>query len=393
MRYIFLTIFLFSCYNNMRDKAKKLSKELIIADGHIDLPYRLHEEGLIYEENIDLNHNTNRNFDIPKARKGGLNSPFMSIYIPSEKTYSEGFVLANSLIDLVENIVESNKDHFQLALTPEDVINNFNNNKISLPMGMENGSPIGENINNLKFFFDRGIRYVTLTHAKNNQICDSSYDTERKWNGLSEFGKELIKEMNKIGMMIDVSHVSDKTFYDILNITEKPLIASHSSPRKFTPNFERNMSDDMIIELAKNNGVILINFGSSFVNNNSNMIFFEIDKLVESWRIENGYEVKDENVIKKRELLINQKNPFASIDDVLDAIDHVNNLVGQNHIGFGSDFDGLGNSLPSNLKDVSFYPKLIEGLLKRGYNKESIEKICYKNFFRVWNANLQNHQI
>ena len=393
MRYIFLTIFLFSCYNNMRDKAKKLSKELIIADGHIDLPYRLHEEGLIYEENIDLNHNTNRNFDIPKARKGGLNSPFMSIYIPSEKTYSEGFELANSLIDLVENIVESNKDHFQLALTPEDVINNFNNNKISLPMGMENGSPIGENINNLKFFFDRGIRYVTLTHAKNNQICDSSYDTERKWNGLSEFGKELIKEMNKIGMMIDVSHVSDKTFYDILNITEKPLIASHSSPRKFTPNFERNMSDDMIIELAKNKGVILINFGSSFVNNNSNMIFFEIDKLVESWRIENGYEVKDENVIKKRELLINQKNPFASIDDVLDAIDHVNNLVGQNHIGFGSDFDGLGNSLPSNLKDVSFYPKLIEGLLKRGYNKESIEKICYKNFFRVWNANLQNHQI
>ena len=377
----------------MRDKAKKLSKELIIADGHIDLPYRLHEEGLIYEENIDLNHNTNRNFDIPKARKGGLNSPFMSIYIPSEKTYSEGFELANSLIDLVENIVESNKDHFQLALTPEDVINNFNNNKISLPMGMENGSPIGENINNLKFFFDRGIRYVTLTHAKNNQICDSSYDTERKWNGLSEFGKELVKEMNKIGMMIDVSHVSDKTFYDILNITEKPLIASHSSPRKFTPNFERNMSDDMIIELAKNNGVILINFGSSFVNNNSNMIFFEIDKLVESWRIENGYEVKDENVIKKRELLINQKNPFASIDDVLDAIDHVNNLVGQNHIGFGSDFDGLGNSLPSNLKDVSFYPKLIEGLLKRGYNKESIEKICYKNFFRVWNANLQNHQI
>ena len=377
----------------MSYKAKELSKELIIADGHIDLPYRLHEEGLIYEENIDLNHNTNRNFDIPKARKGGLNSPFMSIYIPSEKTYSEGFELANSLIDLVENIVESNKNHFQLALTPEDVINNFNNNKISLPMGMENGSPIGKNIKNLKFFFDRGIRYITLTHAKNNQICDSSYDTERKWNGLSEFGKELIKEMNKIGMMIDVSHVSDKTFYDILNITEKPLIASHSSPRKFTPNFERNMSDDMIIELAKNNGVILINFGSSFVNNNSNMIFFEIDKLVESWRIENGYEVKDENVIKKRELLINQKNPFASIDDVLDAIDHVNNLVGQNHIGFGSDFDGLGNSLPSNLKDVAFYPKLIEGLLKRGYNKESIEKICYKNFFRVWNANLQNHQI
>ncbi|MFL2666322.1 MAG: dipeptidase [Flavobacteriaceae bacterium] len=391
--YYFLAIclLLINCKNEIREKSKILSQETIIADGHVDLPYRLYQEGLINNNHIDLNYNTNGNFDIPKAKEGGLNSPFMSIYIPSEKTFSEGFDLANSLIDLVENVVKSNKDYLELALTPDDVINNFNNGKISLPMGMENGSPIGKKLDNIKFFFDRGIRYITLTHAKNNQICDSSYDTDRKWNGLSEFGHDLVKEMNKVGVMIDISHVSDKAFYDIIKIAKKPLIASHSSPRKFTPNFERNMSDDMIVELAKNNGVILINFGSTFVNKNSNIAFAEIDNEVEKWRIDNNYDIDDKLVAERREILINEKKPFASIDDVLDAIDHVNNLVGDNHIGFGSDFDGLGNSLPNNLKDVSKYPKIIEGLLNRGYSKESIEKICYKNFFRVWNANLKTN--
>lgn len=260
-------------------------------------------------------------------------------------------------------------------------------------MGMENGSAIGEEIKNVKVFFDKGIRYITLTHAKNNQICDSSYDEERKWGGLSEFGKKLIYEMNNIGMMIDVSHVSDDAFFDIMKITSKPVIASHSSPRFLTPGFERNVSDEMIKLISENNGVILVNFGSSFVNNNSNKLYNEIDTEVENWRLKNKYEISNSKVLEYRELLIKDKNPFADIDDVLDAIDHINNLVGDNHIGFGSDFDGLGNSLPRGLKNASDYPNLIEGLLKRGYSKESIEKICYKNFFRVWETNLQNRQI
>ena len=376
----------------MKNRAEKLSKEIIITDGHIDLPYRLYKDGLINEKKINLNIDSNGNFDIPKAKTGGLNSPFMSIYIPSDKKEKEAFELSNSLIELVQNIIEFNED-FEAALSPKDIVQNFNNKKISLPMGMENGSAIGENIKNLKLFFDKGIRYITLTHAKNNQICDSSYDKDKKWHGLSEFGKKLIVEMNSIGMMIDVSHVSDDAFFDIMNITSKPVIASHSSPRALTPGFERNVSDEMIKLISKNKGVILVNFGSSFVNINSNLLFNEINSEVEKWRLKNKYEISESQVIEYRESLIKDKNPFADIKDVLDAIDHINNLVGDEHIGFGSDFDGLGNTLPTKLKDVSNYPNLIEGLLDRGYSKDSIEKICYKNLFRVWETNLQNHQI
>ena len=372
-------------------KAIKYSKDFIIADGHIDLPYRLYKEGLIFKKNINLNNETSGNFDIPKAKRGGLNCPFMAIYIPSEKLEDEAYSFANSLIDLVKNIIKYN-DQFAPALNPTQVIENLNKDKISLPMGIENGSAIGNNLKNLNYFFNRGIRYITLTHAKNNQICDSSYDTNKKWNGLSDFGKLLINEMNNIGMMIDVSHVSDKTFYDILEITNKPLIASHSSPRNFTPDFERNMSDNMIKSLAENNGIIMINFGSSFINKKSNILYAEIQESVESWRLNKGYEINDIEVAKKREKLIKNKNPFADLEDVLIAIDHVKNLVGDDFIGFGSDFDGLGDSLPNNLKNVSYYPMILEGLLNRGYSKESIEKICYKNLFRVWDTNLQNHQ-
>ncbi len=391
--FLLLILILFSCTNNMNKlKAIKYSKDFIIADGHIDLPYRLNKEGLLFEKNIELDYESDGNFDIPKAKRGGLDSPFMSIYIPSDKSESEAYEFANSLIDLVENIINSNEE-LHYAYSPSDVIENFNKHKISLPMGMENGSALGNNIDNLKYFFDRGIRYITLTHAKSNQICDSSYDRERKWGGLSDFGKKLIEEMNNIGMMIDVSHVSDDAFFDIMKISKKPVIASHSSPRALTPGFERNLSDEMIELISQNNGVVLINFGSSFVNSKSNRMFSEINNNVEKWRIENKIKTEDKELERYKNLLIKKMNPFADIEDVLDAIDHVNNLVGDDHIGFGSDYDGLGNTLPNNLKDVSTFVNLIEGLIRRGYSKESIEKICYKNFFRVWNSNLQNHQI
>ncbi len=373
----------------MIEKAKIISKEIIISDGHIDLPYRLKNEGYLKSINkkINLNIETQGNFDIIKAKKGGLNAPFMAIYVPSDYNYIDAYNLADSLINLVERIVNDNKDYISLAKTSKDVYENFKNELISFPMGMENGSPIGNNLNNLKHFYDRGIRYITLTHAKNNQICDSSYDSTRRWNGLSEFGKKLILEMNKIGMMIDISHVSDKTFEQVIEISKLPVVATHSSPRFFTPGFERNMSDEMIKKLADNNGVILMNFGSSFVNKKSNEIFKNIDEKTEKWRIKNGFALLDKEVNEYKNKLIEEKNPFASIEDVLNTIDHVKNLVGINYIGLGSDFDGLGNSLPNKLKDVSSYPNLIEGLLVRGYSREDIEKICYKNFFRVWEIN------
>lgn len=376
----------------MNEKAKKLSKENIIVDGHIDLPFRLYKENLLEEENINLNKNTSGNFDTYKAKKGGLNCPFMAIYTPSEKSENESYTFANSLIDLVNNVIKSNKE-FDYAFTPKDVIKNFKKNKISLPMGMENGSPIGKDINRIKYFFDRGIRYMTLTHAADNQICDSSYDSRNTWNGLSNFGRKVVREMNKIGMMIDVSHCTDKTFYDILKITNKPLVATHSSPRKFTPNFERNMSDNMIKDLANNNGLIMLNFGSGFISEQSNKSLGDINSKVEKYKIQNNLEDSDKKLLKYKDDLINTAKPFASINDFIDTIDHVKELVGIDHIGLGSDFEGLGNTLPYDLKDASTYPNILYNLLEREYSEIEIKKICSDNLFRVWNANLQNRQI
>ena len=371
-------------------KSKKLSKKFIIVDGHIDLPYRLKEAGYLKKDKIlDLTKETDGDFDYIKSKRGGLDAPFMSIYIPAEFQKSGGAKkLADSLINLVVKITNSFPTKFALANNPSDIKDNFSKGLISLPMGIENGAAIEKKLENIDYFFERGIRYITLTHGKDNAICDSSYDSTKTWNGLSPFGRKVISKMNSVGMMIDVSHVTDKAFYQAIEISRTPVIASHSSPRKFTPGFERNMSDDMIIKLAESNGLILINFGSSFVNELSNKKFDQIDKKVENWKIKNKInDIKKINKFKNR--IIEEEKPFATIEDVINAIDHVVKLVGIDHVGFGSDFDGLGNTLPYNLKNVSDYPNVILGLLKKNYSEEDIEKICYKNLFRTWNEILE----
>ncbi len=371
-------------------KSKKLSKKFIIVDGHIDLPYRLKEAGYLKKDKIlDLTKETDGDFDYAKSKRGGLDAPFMSIYIPAEFQKSGGAKkLADSLINLVVKITNSFPTKFALANNPSDIKDNFSKGLISLPMGIENGAAIEKKLENIDYFFERGIRYITLTHGKDNAICDSSYDSTKTWNGLSPFGRKVISKMNSVGIMIDISHVTDKAFYQVIEISRTPVIASHSSPRKFTPGFERNMSDDMIIKLAESNGLILINFGSSFVNELSNKKFDLIDKKVENWKIKNKInDIEEINKFKNR--IIEEEKPFATIEDVINAIDHVVKLVGIDHVGFGSDFDGLGNTLPYNLKNVSDYPNVILGLLKKNYSEEDIEKICYKNLFRTWNEILE----
>ena len=386
-----------SCNSNFKMKEKqlliksnKLSKKFIIVDGHIDLPYRLKEAGYLKKNKIlDLTKETDGDFDYAKSKRGGLDAPFMSIYIPAEFQKSGGAKkLADSLINLVVKITNSFPTKFALANSPSDIKDNFSKGLISLPMGIENGAAIEKKLENIDYFFERGIRYITLTHGKDNAICDSSYDSTKTWNGLSPFGRKVISKMNSVGMMIDISHVTDEAFYQVIEISRTPVIASHSSPRKFTPGFERNMSDDMIIKLAESNGLILINFGSSFVNELSNKKFDQIDKKVESWKIKNKInDIKEINKFKNR--IIEEEKPFATIEDVINAIDHVVKLVGIDHVGFGSDFDGLGNTLPYNLKNVSDYPNIILGLLKKNYSEEDIEKICYKNLFKTWNEILE----
>ena len=228
-------------------RAQQLAQQFIIVDTHIDVPYRLHKD---WE---DVTVATKRGeFDYPRARQGGLNAPFMSIYIPAsyERT-GGGYQLANQLIDNMEALVGRAPDKFAMAYTTADVEQQFGSAKISLALGMENGTPIEGKLENLKHFYDRGIRYITLAHSESNHISDSSYDLRRRWNGLSPFGKELVEAMNNIGMMIDISHVSDAAFYQTVELSKVPVIASHSSLRSYTPGFERNMDDDMIRALAK----------------------------------------------------------------------------------------------------------------------------------------------
>jgi membrane dipeptidase len=253
-------------------------------------------------------------------------------------------------------------------------------------MGMENGAPIGTDLANVKYFFDRGIRYITLTHNKDNQICDSSGDTTHTWNGLSPFGKEVVAEMNRVGIMVDISHVDDSTFYQVMQITKAPCIASHSSCRHFAPTVKRDMTDDMIKRLGENGGVMLINFYNVFLDSAvANQDQRDGEKL-KSLLSNNGLTESDplaKTIISQ----FKKDNPprRTGIEMVANHIDHVVKLAGIDHVGFGSDFDGVEGRLPQGLEDPSKYPDLIYILLKRGYTEEDIAKICYKNVWRVWN--------
>jgi membrane dipeptidase len=330
---------------NLSQQAKNLADKFIITDGHIDLPYHLKSmDFLDLKSTPDLVNGIEGNFDFSRAKEGGLDAPFMSIYIPAGLQVSGGSKeLADSLINMVENICNTFPEHFGLASSPNDVIKNFKQGEISLPMGMENGSPIENNLENVKYFFDRGIRYITLTHSKVNLIYDSSYDKEQKWNGLSPFGREVVLEMNKQGIMVDVAHISDSTFYDIMELTDVPCIASHSSVRKFTPGFERNMSDDMIELLAKKNGVIQINFGSSFLTYTYEEKLAERDSLKKVYMAENNLKAGDSLIRIFHVNWMKENDPYADVNVVADHIDHVVKIAGVNHVGLESDYDGVGN--------------------------------------------------
>lgn len=362
------------------ERAHRIAQENLIIDTHIDVPYRLNKD---WE---DVTRATKRgDFDYPRAKQGGLNVPFMSIYIPAqlEQTPGASYQLAHQLIDSMEAIAWRAPQKFAMAYSVDQVMQQQERGVISIALGMENGSPIEGDMNNLHEFYNRGIRYITLAHSQSNHISDSSYDVRRQWNGLSPFGKELVKEMNNVGVMIDISHVSDDAFWQAVEISKVPVIASHSSLRRYTPGFERNMSDEMIKGLAENGGVIMINFGSSFVTQQANRYGDIVRKQIAAINEQYG-EGSDE--AEQRIAEVRKKNPFpfATLEEVLDHIDHVKNLVGIDYIGIGSDYDGVGDSLPVGLKDVSTYPNLVQGLLDRGYSDEEIEKILYKNFVRVW---------
>jgi len=364
--------------------AKTIATNSIIIDTHVDVPYRLESSP------ADISKPTESgDFDYPRAVSGGLNAPFMSIYTPAElEALGTSKEVADKLIDMVEGFVEQWPDKFAIARSPAEIRSHFETGIMSLPLGMENGSPIDGDLANLQYFFDRGIRYITPAHGLSNHISDSSYDTNRQWNGLSEFGIEVIKEMNRLGIMVDVSHVSDDAFWQIMEVSTAPAIASHSSARHFTPGFERNMSDEMIKALAANGGVIQINFGSTFLTAEAREYSTARNEAGEVYAAEHP-ELSEVDMYRVYPAIYEAEHgllPFASVDDVIDHIDHVVSLTSVDHVGIGSDFDGVGDSLPVGLKDVAAYPNLIQGLLDRGYSEEDIQKILGENLIRVWQA-------
>lgn len=384
---IFLFLILQSCSESkISVNADEIAQDSLILDSHIDVPFRLWSQHLEGLEIDDISGSTNGDFDFIRARKGGLNVPFFSIYLPAS-TEEDGtsHKMANDLIDMVEDVVTLHPEKFLLIKSVDDLSSLTNKNKVGIALGMENGAPIQGDLSRVEYYYDRGIRYITLTHSKTNHISDSSYDENIQWHGLSEFGKTLIEEMNRVGIMIDISHVNDEAFYQAIELSQVPVIASHSSLRHFTPGFERNVDDAMLNKLAEKGGVLQINFGSSFISQRPRDYMDQMNNFLELKFGQNRSGVSEEVINEARkEFFSKNKYPYATLDEVLDHFDRVVNLVGVDHVGIGSDYDGVGDTLPIGLKDVSSYPSLIEGFLERGYSREDIDKILGGNLIRVW---------
>ncbi|MBT8064605.1 MAG: dipeptidase [Gammaproteobacteria bacterium] len=364
-------------------EARDLAKRYLLVDTHIDVPYRLEEN---WE---DVTRTTAKgDFDFVRARRGGLDVAFMSIYTPAEaEAEGTSFQLANRLIDTVEALVGRAPEQAMLVRSTGDAELARQKGLLGLAMGMENGAPVEGDLNKLAHFRERGISYITLAHSLANHISDSSYDEERKWGGLSPFGRALITEMNRLGILIDISHVTDAAFHQVLELSRVPVIASHSSARRFTPGWERNMSDEMIRALAARGGVIQINFGSSFLIQEARAWYDSMSSARKAYLAENGYDEHGEEATRFRDAWREEHPfPYAGMDDVVAHFRHVIALVGVEHVGIGSDFDGVGDSLPLGMKDVSDYPNLVEALLRDGLSESEIQAILGGNLMRVWRA-------
>lgn len=364
-------------------QARQLADELLIIDTHIDVPYRLEEEF----ENV-AEATRHGDFDYPRAQAGGLDVAFMSVYIPADvqDDAAESQTLANRLIDGVEKLVKDAPEKFALVDSASEAAKLAGSKRVGFALGMENGAPV-RTLEDLEHFAARGVRYITLTHSKSNHIADSSYDLNHQWHGLSPFGRKLVPAMNRLGVLVDISHVSDEAFWETLELSAVPLIATHSSARHFTAGFERNLSDDMIRALAEKGGVVQINFGSTFVTARANAWSTEARSHEKAWlEAEDLEDDKTASRAFRAGYAAAHPFPYATLDDVLDHVDHIVKIAGIDHVGIGSDFDGVGDSLPVGLKSVADYPNLVQGLLDRGYAKKDIQKILGGNAVRVWKA-------
>lgn len=366
---------------------RQLARDAVIVDTHIDAP------GELMDEWKDLGLATpGREFDYPRAREGGLDVAFMSIYTsPGQDRAGSARAIAHKQIDAVEAMVGRHPDKFALLASPADVERLRAGGHVLLALGMENGAPIGDDLAELARFHARGVRYITLAHSESNRISDSSYGLQRQWQGLSPFGRQVVAEMNRLGIMVDVSHLSDDAVRQAVELSKVPVIASHSGFRHFTPGFERNLSDELAKAIAARGGVVQVTFGSAFVNPQmaaDTQAYFRaraaLDERNAAARAA-GRPEEDKGAFEAEWERSHPPRP-TPIDAVVDQIDYGVKLVGIDHVGLGSDFDGVSGNLPEGLRSVADYPNLVAALQAKGYGDADLRKILGDNLLRVWSA-------
>ena len=363
----------------LEKRAARLHRKALVIDTHCDTPMAM-------LNGLDIGASGNRNeVDLERMRAGGVDAMFFAVFVSNSRDRNHPAHRALEMIDAIVKQVSENPERVALATSPLQIRNLSAENRHAILIGMENGGPIEGSLRLLRQYYRLGVRYITLTHNSHNDICDSSTGGSPRWHGLSPFGRRVVEEMNRLGMIVDVSHVSDATFRDVIRLSRAPVMASHSCVRSICP-VPRNMSDEMIRDLAGKGGVIQINFYSAFLDPSFEKRAAEVQrKLAPEFAALNRRYADNRNEYWKHAFALWRKHAPepASLEILLDHIDHVVRLVGVEHVGLGSDFDGAG-SFPRGLEDVSGFPRITEGLLRRGYSEEDILKILGGNFLRVF---------
>jgi membrane dipeptidase len=365
------------CFGQQMDEAHRIQANVLGVDSHNDTMQRVLIEGVDIGSRL-----TDGQVDIPRLQEGGMHVPFFALWVPTYYKGSEAVRRTLDLRDAMQSVLDKYPDRIELATSARDIERIAGQRKIAAVLTIEGGHQIANDLAVLRMYRRMGILSMTLTHFRSNDWADSSTG-EQVHNGLTGFGKQVVREMNSIGMIVDISHVSDKTFYDVLAVTSKPVIASHSSCFAFS-DVPRNMKDDMFRALAKNGGVVGVNFGASFLNQKDAE---ELKQHVsQANAVEPGFSGAEldrfaaQQHSKDDERHAGVRN--ATEEDAADCIDHIVKVVGIEHVGIGSDFDGIP-SVPRGLEDVSKMPTLTSALLKRGYTEQDIRKIMGANFLRV----------
>jgi membrane dipeptidase len=367
--------------DDISEHAHKLHFSSIVLDTHDDTTQRF------FSPAYDLGkRNPSGHVDIPRMREGGMNAIFFSIWIDGRITGPPAIQKALDQIDAVRENVKKYSNDMVLARTADDVRRAHAQRKIAALMGVEGGHMIGNDIRMVRIFADLGVRYMTLSHFYNDEWADSSTD-KPVHNGLTDFGKDIVREMNRQGMLVDISHVSDKTFYDALEVSKAPLIASHSSCRALC-NHVRDMSDDMIKALAAKGGVIQINYEKSFIDQaykdasdrETGGVVQSMGQLTKDCNNDEAC-ISEKMAQAEKKLTAEGKLPHVSWERIIDHIDHAVKLVGADHVGLGSDFDGA--SMPEGMDDCSMLPKITEALLRKGYSDQDIRNILGENTLRI----------